>query len=278
MNHTADEIRQRYQYDGFVNPIDILTGQEALDLRRDFEAAEAELKGDLDRIKLLMSYPDRLLPSFDKIIRHPNLIRVASIALGSDLLVWSGALFIKEAHSPKIVSWHQDLTYWGLDDAEEVTCWLALTDATEENGCMSFVPGSHKNRIVPHVDTFSDNNLLTRGQQITVDVKEDETVSIPLKAGQASMHHGHLFHASGPNKTEDRRIGMAIRYIRPTMKQQNGKKSLVALAAGRDDHGHFEIAPAPNGRLHSDDFEMCRKDAERRRSILFKGVDMAKQI
>ncbi|MGJ8627915.1 MAG: phytanoyl-CoA dioxygenase family protein [Sulfitobacter sp.] len=271
MAQTTSQIANTYAQDGFIVPIDVLSAEDARSLRADFEAAEADLAGDPDLLKLLYTYPDRLLPSFDTLIRHPKLIAAASTVLGPNLMVWSGALFVKEAHSPKIVSWHQDLTYWGLDDAEETTCWFALSDASVESGCMKFVPGSHKKRIVAHVDTFSENNLLSRGQEIAVDVDENDAVHAALKPGQASMHHGHLFHASGPNTTDDRRIGAAIRYIRPEMKQENGTKSLVALVAGQDGFGHFQIATAPKGRLHPDDFEMCRQDAERKHAILFKG-------
>ena len=66
---------------------------------------------------------------------------------------------------------------------------------------MKFIPGSHKDKIVAHVDTFDDNILLSRGQEIAVEINEKEAVAIELEAGQASMHHGHLFHSSGPNKT-----------------------------------------------------------------------------
>jgi len=264
------DLAKQYADDGYIVPIDILSAADAFALREDFEAAEAELANDPEKLKLFYSYPDRLLPSFDALIRHPKMIAAASIALGPNLMVWSGASFVKEANSPKIVSWHQDLTYWGLDDAEETTCWIAISEASVESGCMSFVPGSHKTRIVPHVDTFSDNNLLSRGQEIAVDVSEEDVVPAPLKAGQASMHHGHLFHSSGPNVTGDRRIGAAIRYIKPEMKQENGSKSLVALVAGVDNFGHFQIADSPKGRLHPDDFEMCRADAARKQEILFK--------
>ncbi|WP_254447938.1 phytanoyl-CoA dioxygenase family protein [Ruegeria arenilitoris] len=272
MNSRVSEIFETYDTDGFVAPLDILTEEEAQELRDDFERAEQALKDDPDRLKLLYSYPDRLLPSFDALIRHPKLIEAASAVLGPDLMVWSGALFVKEAHSPKIVSWHQDLTYWGLDDAEEVTCWVAISEASEKSGCMTFVPGSHKSRIVPHVDTFSENNLLSRGQEIAVEVNECDAVAAALRAGQASMHHGHLFHASGPNETGDRRIGAALRFIKPSMKQENGAKTLVALVAGRDNYGHFEIANAPRGFLHEDDFSICQQDADRKREILFDGV------
>ena len=106
--------------------------------------------------------------------------------LGPDLMVWSAALFIKEANSTKIVSWHQDLTYWGLDDSEEnhllggccpMSVWAS--------GAMKFVAGSHKQNIVDHVDTFSDDNLLSRGQEIAVDVNEEDAVAGELKSGQA---------------------------------------------------------------------------------------------
>lgn len=272
MTLTLQDTSEIYAERGFISPIDVLTQAEAQALRQDFEQAEAELKDDTERLALLKAYPDRLLPAFDAVIRHPSLIAAAQVALGPDLMVWSGAMFIKEALSPKIVSWHQDLTYWGLDDAQETTLWLALSEASVASGCMQFVPGSHTSQIVPHKDTFADNNLLSRGQEIAVDVAEEDAVPAALKAGQASMHHGHLFHASGPNTTDDRRIGMAIRYIKPAMQQQNGTKSLVALAAGHDAFGHFEIAGPPRGRLHPDDFEMCRRDAARKEAILFAGA------
>ena len=272
MLDVSEEIGKTYADQGFVVPLDILSLHEAQTLRDEFEAAEAELADDAERLGLLMVYPDRLLPAFDALIRHPKLIAAASAVLGPDLMVWSGQLFVKEAQSPKIVSWHQDLTYWGLDDAEETTCWLALSEASVEAGCMSFVPGSHKSRIVPHVDTFSENNLLSRGQEIAVEVDDADVVPAPLKAGQASMHHGHLFHASGPNTTNDRRIGAAIRYIKPSMRQENGARSLVALVAGQDKYGHFDIAGAPKGRLHPDDFEMCRQETARRAAFLLDGV------
>ncbi|HUS96056.1 MAG TPA: phytanoyl-CoA dioxygenase family protein [Hyphomicrobiaceae bacterium] len=262
-----------YERDGFVFPIDAVSSSEARSLRGDLETAESELAGDPEKLALLRSYPDRLLPSFDRLIRNPNLIAAASEVLGPDLMVWSSGLFLKEAHSPKIVSWHQDLTYWGLDNAEEVTCWVALSPATVASGCMKFVPGSHKKQLVPHVDTFDDNNLLSRGQEIAVEVNEDEGVDVELMPGQASMHHGHLFHASGPNTTGDRRIGAAIRYIKPSMKQMTGDRSLVAQVSGEDRFGHFTVAGPPRGWLHDADFELCREDALIKRKVLYAGAD-----
>lgn len=270
---SSRDIAESYDRSGFVCPIDVVSAAEARVLRADLEAAEAELADDPERLALLRSYPDRLLPSFDALIRNDKLIAAASAVLGPDLMVWSAAMFIKEANSSKIVSWHQDLTYWGLDDAEETTAWVALSPSTMASGCMKFVPGSHKKQLVPHVDTFDENNLLSRGQEIAVEVNEADGVTAELQPGQASMHHGHLFHASGPNTTDDRRIGSAIRYIKPSMKQQSGDRSLVAHVSGEDRYGHFIVAGPPKARLAEEDFELCRRDADIKRRVLYEGAD-----
>lgn len=264
-----NNIVAKYANDGFIAPLDIMTTQEALEIRLDFEDAEAQLANDPEKMALLRSYPNRLLPLVDKLTRNTKLIESASAVLGPDLMVWSAALFIKERNSPKIVSWHQDLTYWGLDDIEETTCWFALSDASKEAGCMKFVPGTHKSKIVKHIDTFADNNLLSRGQEIAVDVNESEAVTAALKAGQASMHHGLLFHSSGPNQTNERRIGSAIRYIKPSMRQETGDPSLVTLVSGQDQFNNFKVAEPPRGRLLEEEFELCRKDNDLKKRLLF---------
>ena len=114
---------------------------------------------------------------------------------------------------------------------------------------MRFVAGSHKQPIVPHFDTHAEQNLLTRGQEIEVDVEEADATDVVLRPGQVSLHHGHLFHASNPNGSDDRRIGIALRYITPSMSQRSGIKPLVAHVSGTDEYGHFTHAPAPQGRL-----------------------------
>ncbi len=273
---TTESLADAYARDGYFCPIDVLSHDEAQAIRADLETAEAELADEPEKLALLMSYPDRLLPSFDRLIRHPTLIDAASQVLGPDLMVWSAGLFIKEPNTQKIVSWHQDLTYWGLDTSQEVTLWTALSPATVQSGCMKFVPGSHKEQQVAHVDTFADDNLLSRGQELAVEVDEADSVYAELQTGQTSMHHGHLFHASGPNTTDDRRIASAIRYIQPSMKQKTGDKALVAMVSGEDRFGNFKIAEPPRGRLTDEDFELCRQDTLIKRRIMYAGVDPEK--
>ena len=274
LNVTPSPLAAAYARDGFFCPYDVIGEAEAAGILADLEAGEAELADPERRAELSMlrSYPARLLPSFDRLIRHPRLIGAVSQILGRDLLVWGSGLFLKEAASPSYVSWHQDLTYWGLDEVNEVTAWVALSPATVESGCMRFVPGSHRQRLVPHVDSFGKDNLLTRGQEIAVEVDEASAVDVILRPGQASFHHGHMFHSSGPNRSGVRRVGVAIRYITPSMKQKSGDRLLVAHVSGKDDYGHFTVAPPPAGRLLAEDFERCRRDVELKRGVLYEGV------
>ena len=273
MTTSTSEIAHIYERDGFFFPVDVLSEAEAQAIRDDFEAAEAELADRPGELAILRGSPAHVLPSFAELIRHPRLVEAVSEVLGPDLLVWGSGLFIKEPRTPDYVSWHQDLTYWGLDQQLEVTAWVALSPATIESGCMRFVAGTHKEPIVSHFDTHSEQNLLTRGQEIEVEVDEADAVDVVLKPGQVSLHHGHLFHASNPNGSDDRRIGAALRYITPSMAQRSGVKPLVAHVSGDDRHHHFTHAPLPNGRLHEDDFERCRQNGQIMREVLFEGAE-----
>ena len=97
---------------------------------------------------------------------------------------------------------------------------------------------------------------------------KNEAVYAELDPGQASFHHGLLFHSSGPNTTSDRRIGSAIRYISASMKQETGDCPLVTQVSGQKDYGNFKILPPPKGRLLEEEFELCRLDNELKKKLL----------
>lgn len=270
INSAMADIASRYREQGFFLPHRVIDEPAARSLRADYEEAERSLAGNPAKLTILRQYPHLVLPAFDELIRTPDLLEVVAAVIGGDLLVWGCSLFIKEPNAPSIVSWHQDLTYWGLDEANEVTAWVALSPSTAESGAMRYIPGSHRQAIVQHVDTFDDDNLLSRGQEIAVEVDESEAVTVTLEPGEATFHHGRLFHASGPNASSDRRIGVAIRYIDPAMKQVDGQKPLARLVAGTDQSGNFRLTGPPSGRLAEIDLGRCRLDLKLRESFLFK--------
>jgi ectoine hydroxylase-related dioxygenase (phytanoyl-CoA dioxygenase family) len=129
---------------------------------------------------------------------------------------------------------------------DQLTAWIALSPATPQSGCMKFVAGSHNNRIVEHRDTFHEDNLLSRGQEIAVDVDEATATNIVLEPGQMSLHHGRMFHASGPNSSDDRRIGCAIRYVTPDVKQLVAERDYAMLVRGCDSERNWINVAAPS--------------------------------
>jgi len=190
---------------GYHFPVRAMTEHDALDYRRRLEQSEALVGGPLRGA--LRSKPHLLFPWANELIRHPAILDAVEDLLGPNLLAWSSSFFIKDAKDPSFVSWHQDSTYWGLSHPDVVTAWVALSDSVVENGCMRVIPGTHLKNQLPHQDTFAENNLLTRGQEVQVDVNPADAVDIELQPGEFSIHHVRLVHGSDPNTSGRRRIG-----------------------------------------------------------------------
>ncbi|MFK7944993.1 MAG: phytanoyl-CoA dioxygenase family protein [Paracoccaceae bacterium] len=241
--------QEKYWEDGYIFPLQVMTAQEAADMRTELEALEREyLNADLPlplaTYKRVNSHC--VMPLAHRIGMHAGILDAVEGVLGPDIMIYAVEFFIKEPHTKQIVSMHQDLTYWGLGAIDGlVTAWLSLSPATPASGCMNFVKGSHKNAILPHEDTFDSNNLLSRGQEVKVDVAEEDKVAIEIHPGQISLHHGLTIHGSGPNTTDDRRIAAVIRYCTPDISQQVADEDYAILARGQDRHGNFKSFPAP---------------------------------
>ena len=210
---TPAQIEQ-YREEGCVFPIRIMSETAATELRGRLEAFERRTGGPLQGD---MRHKSHLLFTWlAELVRRSSILDTVEDLHGPDLLCWTTNFFIKEAADPAFVSCHQDSTDWGLSTQDVVTAWVAFTEATEANGAMEYIPGSQKLDQIPHRDTFARHNLLTRGQEVMVEVDRSQRRIITLRPGEMSLHHVRLVHGSPPNPSNDRRIGFAIRYI-PTM-------------------------------------------------------------
>ena len=232
-----------YWENGYLFPMPAVSAEKAAGWRRELEALEAKYADGglpLPVAQYLRVNTYCVVPLAMRIAADPGVLDVVEGILGPDLMAWSVEFFIEEAKSDKIVSWHQDRTYWGLGETnDQLTAWIALSPATLESGCMKFVPGTHKNPIVPHNDTFAADNLLSRGQEVAVEVKEEDAVAIEIQPGQMSLHHGLIFHGSGPNLSDDRRIACVARYVNPNARQHVAERDFAVLARGADRAGAF---------------------------------------
>lgn len=261
-----EEVSFDYARDGFSFPVPVMSAIEARALREQLECAEMRATTDLDRT-ILFGFANMVLPFVDEVTRLPEITSAVAHVLGPDLLVLGASFFVKEAHSPAFVSWHQDLTYWDLSDVAEVTAWLALTPATRENGCMQFIAGSHRQDVVSHQDTFAADNMLSRGQELTMEIAADDAIDVVLDAGEMSLHHGHTFHASRPSTSNDRRIGLALRYIAPSMRQTGGHRTFATLVSGEDRFDNFQTFPAPGSVLAAEDRERAQEAMRRQHEV-----------
>jgi non-haem Fe2+, alpha-ketoglutarate-dependent halogenase len=238
----------QYRRDGYLFPVDCLTQDEVQHYRTRLEHFEREQGDTFGKLPDLVRSKSHLLFTWmDELVRHPKVLDAVESIIGPNILIYHLTSWLKEPNEPSHVSWHQDGTYFGLEPAEQVTAWIALTDATPEMGCVRIIPGSHVIGQRPHKDTFSPGNLLSRGQTIEHKLDYTKYVMMPLMAGQISLHHTHIVHSSEPNQTNRRRIGIGVSYIPPHCRLVNDVRVTAALVRGRDDCGHFDPEPRPSG-------------------------------
>ena len=240
---------QSYERNGFLSPVAALTPAEAADYRGKLAAFEQAVGGPLTAPGIYEPYLSRthvLLAWVHSLVSHPAILDAVSDLIGPNILVYTCTWFIKEPESPAIAAWHQDATYFGLRPHVHVTAWLALTDATAENGCMEFLPGSHHRGQLPHRAGVVAASVNRAGQAVTLDVDDAPAVHAPLRAGEFSLHHTLCLHRSQPNRSSGRRVGLAISYI-PTSAEHLGVKHKMPamLVRGVDTFGHFKPEPAP---------------------------------
>ncbi len=267
---TQAQIDQFWR-DGCVFPVRVMPEADALEIRRRLETFESENGGPL---KGALRHKSHLLFTWlGDLVRNNRIVDAIEDLYGPNLLCWTTNFFIKEARNPAFVSWHQDSTYWGLDKPDVVTAWVALTPSNKANGAMKFIPGSHTRDQIPHRDTFAKNNLLTRGQEVAVEVDESKAVAITLEPGEISLHHVRLVHGSPPNPSQDRRIGFAIRYIPTTVAQIAGEDS-ATLVRGVDTHRHFELEPRPTRDMDPEFVALHQTITERNAQILYRGTQV----
>ena len=251
LNYLTSQQQDAYRDYGYHFPVRALQDDEAAKLCHSFmsyyEQHSEPLKQLLPRDRrAFMSETHFFLRWVYEIVSHPRVLDVVESVLGPDIMVWSSQWFPKFPNDKAFVSWHQDATYWGLTPPNVTTAWIALSQSTPQNGCMRVIPGTHKTLNLPQRETYGPDNMLSRGQEIAVEVDEAHAVDLILRPGELSLHHIGIIHGSGPNNSDSPRIGLAVRYISPDVIQNRLEHDLVLLVRGKDDHGNFEISDPPN--------------------------------
>jgi ectoine hydroxylase-related dioxygenase (phytanoyl-CoA dioxygenase family) len=238
---TQDQIND-YRRNGFIQLDDVITGKALEALRGAVEiAVDMETKAGAGK------EPAGRTPStYEKIFnqkvnlwqRHPDVARYAlSTSLGDiarrlegvPMRIWHDqALFKEPGKGNNKTPWHQDAVYWPHADRwRQTTVWIALKDATTQNGCMAFVEGTHSLGPLPPVDLGDPQDLFDMAPHLRPVHPEPR----PLRAGSVTFHNGLTFHYAGPNKSDDTREAFAIIYM-PDGTRYDGANHIVTDGQG----------------------------------------------
>lgn len=184
----------------------------------------------------------RISPAFHDLLWHPALLMPAAQLLGGKVRFWHDQLFCKPAKHGGVVAWHQDYSYWTrTKPMAHLSCWIGLDDSTRDNGCVHYVPGSHRWRRLPI--TGLANNMTAIESVLNEEQKAQfKPVAIELKAGECSFHHPLMVHGSFENRSNRSRRGAVINVFRDGVQSASNDPLLEGvppIPAGEKIDGQF---------------------------------------
>ena len=212
-------LRSKYYIDGHFSPVKIFSDDEMIKINKDYQRCveklgkDGVLEGD-HRFKLHL-----LAKWAHQIVTPPAIVSAVKTVLDSpNIICWSSDLNIKSPRSRGHIPWHQDCAYSGLEPSDKVvTVWLALTQGTPDNGALSMWSGSHGEQLRHETgDSDPDNTLILKQRIPDTELEQldmADQVLVTLEPGEVSLHSWRCVHKSGPNTTDQERVGLAIRYM-----------------------------------------------------------------
>ena len=242
MEFLSEEEVATYRREGILFPIPVLSRDETARFRGEYERFCEQLGS---RPNAAQSRNPHLFHrwAYD-LATHPRILDAVQAIIGPNILVHHATLFCKYPGDGAFVSWHQDGFYLNLSEPLLVSAWVALSDSNETNGCMRVVRRSHHDRVPHDGSAKSENNLLPSGLEVRCEVNERDATDVVLQPGEMSLHHVNLIHGSKANISTVPRLGFAIRYVAPSVRQCVEKVPSV-LARGRNEEGYFQSLASP---------------------------------
>jgi ectoine hydroxylase-related dioxygenase (phytanoyl-CoA dioxygenase family) len=233
---SADQIAQ-YDRDGFLYYGELLSKDEVTNLRLRFDdlfestefkgprKAGVELRADAsggakDSVQQIIDVYKRD-PAFEALIHDERILDVTESLIGPNIKLLADQALLKPAYHGGELPWHQDNSYFLLDPPDSVTCWIALTDVTEENSPLRLIPGSHKAGLIEHDEGFEGTIMKYLNKSLADDAK---AVTVTVPQGHASWHHCQTLHNTRPNRSPHPRPVFAIQYISSDCRSVSGNE------------------------------------------------------
>lgn len=185
----------------------------------------------------------RIKPGFHDVLWHPAFTVPASQLLDGAVRFWHDQLFCKPARHGGVVAWHQDYSYWTrTQPMAHLTCWIALDDSTRDNGCLQYIPGSHRWNLLPITGLAGDMEAIREVLDDAQWRQFQQPVPIELNAGQASFHHPLMVHGSFANHTDRPRRATVINALRDGVKSATNDPLMQGappIPSGSEIEGQF---------------------------------------
>ncbi len=224
-------VDQDHDRDGCIGPVRVLSSAQAGEILARIDPVRNEDVANIEHPWFYKSY--LLFTWMNDLVRRPAILDAVEPVVGPDIMVASADIRRKKAGETRQISFHQDAGYWSLEPLEITTAWVALTRTSEANGCMAFAQGTHKLSLVDHDNTYAPDNMLSHSQTAKIDLDRWEKIASVLEPGEMSLHHALLAHGSGPNTTDEPRVGICIRYLPGCICCTGGPPVSVMVVCGR---------------------------------------------
>lgn len=236
----SDNATECFWENGFCSLGRVLSRENALEIRRHVERFESDHPQALGKLDLKANL---LFTWCDDLSSHSLVMPKLASLLGPNILCHTAAFRNKAPDGRTHVSWHQDTTYERVDPFK-VIAWYAITDATKENGCLRFIPGSHRWGQLEHTEGGDPDSMLSHKHFVSEDMDDSNAVDMELAAGEAVFFHYGIVHGSLPNFSDDRRMGLFFDYV-STESVHAGKRESARLVHGVDEVGNYDHEPGP---------------------------------
>lgn len=215
---TPDQIAA-YRRDGFIKLENVITGAELEAIRNAVAGAVKTESANEDPHRVKTSYEQIFIQKVNLWTRHDDVKHfvlsrrfgnIAARLMGAPARLWHDQALFKEPHTGSKTPWHQDTPYWPHEPKRlQTTIWIALRDATIQNGCMSFLPGTQELLHIEPVNLADPQDLY----KVAPQTKGLKPATVELKAGSCTFHNGMTFHYAGPNRSDGMREAFAIIYM-----------------------------------------------------------------
>ena len=208
---TSEEIK-KYKEDGYLIPNFQMPEKDLLEIEKLHNFLVEKFPNFRNYCPAVLLHDERFL----KYCFNEKILNIIEHLIGKNFALWNSSFFAKPALNGHATPWHQDGQYWPIRPLATCSVWLAIDDATSQNGCLKFIKGSHKDKRLKKHKINKSEKLTLNQELLKSEYLEKNSVDLILKRGQISLHDVYMVHGSEENKSPNSRRAMTMRFMPTT--------------------------------------------------------------